>query len=159
MLRLVELSPKDDFPQDDPVVASLKESLAKRADMRVVGYSYTQERSFDVLQGAAQNEGTSGSFAGAGIGLGLGTAVGGAFGSTFAQTTGSILNTAPQSTTGQSCCVKCHAPLLGGGKFCPECGAAQFVTCCGKTFPATIKFCPECGKRSGNQTPAAEEEK
>ena len=45
------------FPQDDPVVASLKESLAKRADMRVVGYTYTQERSFDVLQGAAQNEG------------------------------------------------------------------------------------------------------
>jgi len=53
------------FPQNDPAVTALRESLSKRADMTIRGYNYTQERSFDVLQGAAENEGTAGMFAGA----------------------------------------------------------------------------------------------
>ena len=57
------------FPQDDPAITAIRSSLAKRADMEILGYNYTQERSFDVLQGAAENEGSAGAIAGAGIGL------------------------------------------------------------------------------------------
>ncbi len=34
-------------PEDDPAVKTLKDALAKRTEMDIVGYNYTQERSFD----------------------------------------------------------------------------------------------------------------
>jgi membrane protease subunit (stomatin/prohibitin family) len=42
-------------PENDPGVKILKEALAKRAQMDIIGYSYQQERSFDTLEGAAKN--------------------------------------------------------------------------------------------------------
>jgi len=44
------------------------------------GYTYQQERGFDVLGTAAANEATPGQLMGAGMGLGMGVGVGGAFG-------------------------------------------------------------------------------
>lgn len=131
------------FPQDDPAIVSLRESLAKRADMTILGYNYTQERSFDVLQGAAQNEGMAGTFAGAGIGLGLGAAVGGAVGTAVNQTTANIINTSAPSLN----CIKCNAQLEPGMNFCPQCGTAQQLSCCGKILPSETNFCPVCGKK------------
>ena len=131
------------FPQDDPAIAAIRESLAKRADMQIRGYNYTQERSFDVLQGAAENEGAAGSVAGAGIGLGIGAAVGGAVGPSILQTTSGVLNTTAGS--GQTC-RQCGAQLPPNAKFCLECGTPQGVVCCGKQLPVGTKFCPECGK-------------
>lgn len=133
------------FPQDDPAIVSLRESLAKRADMSILGYNYTQERSFDVLQGAAQNEGTAGAFAGAGLGLGMGASLGGAVAPAFGQSVNGILNTNPPSA-GSGTCISCNAMLMPNAKFCSECGAPQQVSCCGKILPAGTKFCPECGK-------------
>jgi membrane protease subunit (stomatin/prohibitin family) len=63
-------------PEDDPAVISLKNALAKKAEMGIVGFTYHQERQFDVLQTAAGNEGNAGGVMGAGIGLGLGAGVG-----------------------------------------------------------------------------------
>jgi membrane protease subunit (stomatin/prohibitin family) len=60
----------------DPAVARLKQALARRAEMAIVGFNYQQERSFDVLQSAASNEGTSGGVMGAGLGAGLGLGLG-----------------------------------------------------------------------------------
>jgi membrane protease subunit (stomatin/prohibitin family) len=60
----------------DPAVARLKQALARRAEMSIVGFNYQQERSFDVLQSAASNEGTSGGVMGAGLGAGLGLGLG-----------------------------------------------------------------------------------
>lgn len=70
-------------PEDDPAVKTLKTALAKRAEMGIVGYNYQQERSFDVLQAAAGNEGTAGGVMGAGLGLGIGAAMGVPMGQTF----------------------------------------------------------------------------
>lgn len=70
-------------PEDDPAVKTLKAALAKRAEMGIVGYNYQQERSFDVLQAAAGNEGTAGGVMGAGLGLGIGAAMGVPMGQTF----------------------------------------------------------------------------
>ena len=64
------------LPEDDPGVVSLKAALAKRAEMQIVGFNYQQERSFDVLQTAAGNEGTAGGAMGAGLGLGMGVGIG-----------------------------------------------------------------------------------
>ena len=44
--------------------------------MGIVGFNYQQERSFDVMQTAAGNEGTAGGVMGAGLGMGMGMGMG-----------------------------------------------------------------------------------
>lgn len=72
-------------PEDDPAVRSLKAALAKRAEMGIVGFTYQQERSFDVMETAAGNEGSVGTVMGAGMGLGMGLNLGGPMGQAFGQ--------------------------------------------------------------------------
>jgi membrane protease subunit (stomatin/prohibitin family) len=64
-------------PEDDPAVISLKAALAKRAELGILNLTYQQDRSLDILQTAAGNEGSAGSVLGAGIGFGLGAGLGG----------------------------------------------------------------------------------
>ncbi len=61
-------------PEEDPAVQALKAALARKAEMNIMGFTWQQERSFDVLQTAAGNEGTAGGVMGAGLGLGMGVA-------------------------------------------------------------------------------------
>ena len=56
------------------------ESAALAQKRAQEGYSYQQERQFDVLGAAASNEGGAGQMMGAGMGLGMGVGIGGAFG-------------------------------------------------------------------------------
>jgi len=74
-------------PEDDPAVVSLKKALAKRAEMGIIGFNYQQERSFDVMQTAAGNEGNAGGVMGAGMGLGMGAAMGVPLGAVLGQIT------------------------------------------------------------------------
>ncbi|MGS0648493.1 SPFH domain-containing protein [Komagataeibacter melomenusus] len=62
-------------PDNDPGVQALKSALAEKAAMNIVGYSYQQKRSFDVMETAAGNEGTAGGVMGAGMGFGMGAAM------------------------------------------------------------------------------------
>ncbi len=64
------------LPEEDLAVQALKSALAKKAEMQILGFDYQQERSFDVLQTAAANEGTAGGVIGAGIGMGMGAGIG-----------------------------------------------------------------------------------
>ena len=43
---------------------------------RIEGFTFAQERSFEVLQTGAANEGPAGAFASIGVGFGVGSAVG-----------------------------------------------------------------------------------
>ncbi len=121
------------------------------------GYTYQQERGFDVAEQAAQNE-SVGEFTNMGIGLGLmsgiggtvGGMVGGAVNDTFAGIT-----TQPQAVQSQNAfCYNCGAALTPGAAFCDECGAPQtspeVCSKCGFKFIKPGKFCPKCGtKREG----------
>ena len=60
----------------DSAVARLKEALAKKAEMNIIGYTYQQERSFDTMETAAGNQGNGGGMMNAGIGLGMGVGIG-----------------------------------------------------------------------------------
>jgi len=62
-------------PEDDIAVKSLKSALAKKAEMGIVGFTYQQEKSFEVLNSAASNTGASGTIINSGIGLGIGLGV------------------------------------------------------------------------------------
>lgn len=146
-------------PDDDPSVKRLQEALARKAEMDIVGYTYQQERSFDTLEGAAKNEGsTQAGLMGAGLGMGMGFGLGGAFGQGMAglgrvmDVTGGTGNvqfnysTSSHSNT-QHTCDKCSQPLTPGSKFCAHCGD-KYNSCdqCGADNPEGATQCKSCGK-------------
>jgi len=95
-------------PEDDPAVISLKMALAKKAEMGIIGFNYQQERSFDVMQTAAGNEGNAGGVMGAGMGLGMGAAMGVPMGAVLGQIT-------PQLQPAASPPGSAAPPAAGGG--------------------------------------------
>ena len=160
-------------PEDDTAVVKLKDALAKKAEMDIIGYSYAQERSFDTLEGAATNKGAgSAPIMGAGIGLGMGLGIGNNFGSSIGEI-GKNINinqnkecphchkqigveykfcpfcgkdsSAP--TAGQRICPKCKAYNDIHLKFCGQCGNSLIKTCpkCKEEVEDGQKFCPNCG--------------
>ncbi len=155
-IKLINFYVNDiNVPEEDPAVKKLKDALAKRAEMNIIGYNYQQERSFDTLEGAATNPGTASSgFMGAGMGLGMGVGLGGALGGQF----GGIARQINVSATEAKECPKCHSGMDKTMRFCPVCGfdtqssKAQKnddVKCsaCGAVFGKKAKFCPECGNK------------
>lgn len=124
------------------------ESQAMATKRAQEGYTYQQERGFDVAQDMAQNE-ASGQFANMGIGLGMMAGVGGTMAGVVGGAMNDALNGAPNTLTK---CVKCGALLPNNAKFCLECGEkvmqSNTIVCpeCGKTV-IKGKFCPECGHK------------
>ena len=121
------------------------------------GYTYQQERGFDVAEKVAQNEAV-GQMTNLGVGLGTMAGVGGVVGSVVGGAVNDVLsNTAipaqPTPAAG-SFCENCGAKLAVDSAFCEECGTpvATSDTCknCGYKFERAGKFCPKCGtKREG----------
>lgn len=109
---------------------------------RVQGYTYQDERRFDVLEGAAKNEGSSGTVMGATMGLGMGVGMGTGFASATRE--------AAAALDGDTViCPKCKAEVKNG-KFCPNCGASlekpkNICANCGAEIAAGARFCGNCG--------------
>lgn len=73
-------------PQDDPSVIKLKQAKDIAARISITGRDvYQMERSFDVLEKAASNEGAGGQMLAMGAGLGAGVGVGGVMGNMTSQ--------------------------------------------------------------------------
>ncbi len=126
------------------IIAS-KALAAKRAQE---GYTYQQERGFDVAEKVAENEAV-GQFTNMGVGLGtmagVGGAVAGMVGGTMREAVGAVGEVAPPKALK---CTNCGMPLAAGTKFCPECGTKVVLACpkCGTPVNGA-KFCPECGEK------------
>jgi len=85
------------IPEDDSSLIKLKEAKELAMKIKTVGKDiYQMDRSFDVMEKAAGNEGAAGSMINAGLGLGAGLSLGNAMGNQFSQT-GNNLNTNPSS--------------------------------------------------------------
>jgi len=120
------------------------------------GYTYSQERGFDVAEKVAENEAV-GEFTNMGVGLGtmagVGGTVGGMVGGMMHDAMGSITNPSATLSNTSSFCDNCGAKLAQGDAFCSECGTPVLKNnCryCGYTFERPGKFCPKCGaKREG----------
>ena len=154
------------------------EAEGKAAKRQIEGYTYQQERGFDVAQTVAANEG-SGNMSNLGIGLGVMAGVSGTVGGLVSES----ISDAVKPMSGGVCskcgnslppnakfCLECGTkvenlseneiicPNCGGktpkGKFCTECGAKLQNVCpnCGKEVPSGAKFCLECGQRIGGET-------
>lgn len=115
------------------------------------GYTYQQERGFDVAQDVAQNE-AAGQFTNMGVGLGTMAGVGGAVGGLVGGAVNGALGSSGET------CGKCGASLPANAKFCLQCGekvtAGGMLVCpeCGKTV-VKGKFCPECGHKFASVCP------
>ncbi|MGN1047808.1 MAG: SPFH domain-containing protein [Eubacteriales bacterium] len=130
------------------------EAIAKKREKE--GYTYQQERGFDVAQGAAENE-ASGQLANLGVGIammsGVSQGIGGKVNSAINEAIAEPMNNMGVNDNkyeGQFC-PKCGAKIIPNAKFCDECGAPQrfdeFCKKCGFKFTRHGNFCPECGAK------------
>lgn len=141
-------------------VIDSKAQATKRAQE---GYTYQQERGFDVAEKVAENEAV-GEFTNMGVGFGTMAGVGGAVGVMVGGMMNEAMTTAtnpqnqsapqPQVQLTQKFCDNCGAKLNEGADFCEECGAKVInsnKTCagCGYVFERDSKFCPKCGTKRG----------
>lgn len=128
------------FPDED--FEKINSILADKAAFEIMGDGrYATKRSFDVYEGAANNQsGVAGAFAAGGFGLGAAMNMGSSLGRTVGN---------PIRREDVKVCVACGARMPGNYKFCPECGASnsERVCECGAKLPSGVKFCPECGKK------------
>lgn len=132
------------IPEDDTAAKQLKDALAKRAEMNIIGFSYQQERSFDVLEGAAKNHA---SYASALLGVGASFGAGSAAGSVFDNLTKQLQM--PDLAESSVQCPSCKMFIPKESKFCPECGEPLIIHCskCGVAIQGLTKFCPKCGQK------------
>ena len=80
-----------DSDKNDPKVERILEGYAKAKERAVQGFTYQQERQFDVLETAAGNEGTSGDTMGVGMGFGMGAGIGAAFNSQISNMANNVM--------------------------------------------------------------------
>ena len=136
---------------NDPAVKKLREALAAKAEMDILGYNYQQKRSFDTMETAAGNQGAGGALLGAGMGVGMGVGVGMPMGNMM----GAIAQNLQTAQT--ISCPKCGMNIAADSIFCPRCGENlkqksspdRSIVCtqCGGKSPEGTKFCPHCGRR------------
>jgi membrane protease subunit (stomatin/prohibitin family) len=153
--------------ENDPAVTRLRDALARKAELQILGTDFAQAESFEVMKRAASNEGgTVAPFVGAGLGLGLGAGIGaqGAQLSSVVQPTAMACPgcTTPVPQGAKFCpgcgrgtqasapaCASCRSPLPAGARFCAGCGTPTSAKCpgCGTESPGGSKFCPGCGTK------------
>lgn len=130
------------------------DSQAQATKRMQEGYTYAQERGFDVAEKAAANEGV-GQMTNLGVGLGMmsgvGSTVGGVVGNAVGVALNSTVNNSAQATE-SGFCDNCGAKLIAGATFCDECGTAvaskdDVCVNCGYKFERAGKFCPKCGTK------------
>lgn len=128
------------FPDED--FEKINKILEDKAAFEIMGDGrYATKRSFDVYEGAANNQsGVAGAFAAGGIGLGAAMNMG----ASMNQTVGN-----PIHREDTKVCASCGAQIPISSKFCSECGFnnSEIVCECGNKLAPGTKFCPECGKK------------
>lgn len=131
------------FPDED--FERVSKILEEKAAFEIMGDGrYATKRSFDVYEGAANNQnGVAGAFAAGGMGLGA-----------SANMMQSLNHTVkppviPDSGEEKRECPSCHTHIAKNARFCPECGTdlMKLVCECGNKLTPEMKFCPQCGKK------------
>ena len=125
-------------------------SAARARSRSREGYTYQDERRFDVLEGAAKNESAAGGLVNLGVGMGAGVGLTKEFGrmSDFGGNQQQGYQQPQQTAAGH--CSKCGSPLTPGAKFCSGCGSPveakpAFCPNCGTRCPDGARFCTNCG--------------
>ena len=110
------------------------------------GYTYHDEKRYDILSSAAKSRGLA-AFANGNGGASI-------IDSQLNDITTSAMGTPKSSSaSAQNRCSKCNATIAEGSKFCTECGTPRaekkFCSQCGTVTVPGSKFCTSCGARFG----------
>ena len=108
---------------------------------------YQRKRSLDVMEAAANNQGTAGTLLSGGMGLGMGVQM-------MSQATNMTQQASQATQPGLAVfeCPKCKEKIPASSKFCSQCGAdlaSMACPSCGAAVSAGSKFCDQCGKTLG----------
>lgn len=103
---------------NDPSVVKLRNALAEKAEMEIIGFNYQQKRTFDTMESAAQNQ-SNGGLINAGLGMGIGMGLGVPMGNTM----GHMAENFNMTKQAQKFCSNCGESLSANAKFCPSCGS------------------------------------
>ena len=118
---------------------------AQAAKRSLEGYTYHQEKSYEIGKEVAKNE-AIGQYTNLGVGLGMISGMSGAVGDKISNTvTGAFVNS-------NNNCPKCGTENKKDSKFCKKCGSSleipsDFCTNCGQKLDIDSDFCPNCGKK------------
>lgn len=117
----------------------------------IEGYSYQQERGFNVAEKMASNEG-AGNFSSAGIGLGIMSGIGSVVGNNVGSIVSDTMGGLREETNEITYCDNCGAKIIPGAAFCDECGQplikkSNCCPKCGYVYERPGKFCPKCGAK------------
>lgn len=140
----------------------------KAYEQRELGYTYQQQRSFDVMDKAATSNGDGGGTRGQFMDMAMGLAMGNKMGAIVGTQIGGVAAVMDATPEAMKICPTCNAQVKENQKFCPECGSvltqnkkkSDAAPCihCGAEISANSKFCPECGKPQKIQCPTCNAE-
>ena len=138
-----------DIPDEEK--RKIQEGQFQRLQMDQLGDDrYQRMRSFDVLENAANNPGTTGTLMGAGLGLGMGAQMM-QQANVMNQSSGMQQAAQPVALKGIFCS-KCGTALSSDERFCHKCGNATgpaLCPHCNNQLKPEANFCASCGKPVG----------
>ena len=127
--------------------STIIDSEAKAHKRETEGYSYQDERQYNVLDKMASNNAV-GQFTNMGVGLGVMSSVS----SKVSDTVNKNVVGAFTKNDNSTICSNCGYENANGTKFCIKCGnnmTGSVCSICGKKLPNDAVFCPYCGKKVG----------
>jgi membrane protease subunit (stomatin/prohibitin family) len=141
--------------QETKAKSTVIEAEATARKREIEGYTYQQEKGFEVAKEVARNEAV-GQFSNVGVGLGMITGVGSEIGRTVSGAASQAVHNVTESSNpsmGKRFCMNCGHELSAGAAFCEKCGTKVNVqdSCsnCGFVFTNDANFCPKCGTKRG----------
>lgn len=160
-LRLVNFNVTDIAPvENDSSYLALKKALEKRAEMQVLGYNYQQERTYDILDAAASNEGTPSEFIGAGLGMSMGMNIGNTVGNFMGGTISSMqeqsavpnMQEQPTVPNQQNQPADLNKKEAQTEKKEADKQPERICQNCNSILPENARFCPTCGAEQQQDT-------
>ena len=127
--------------------STIIDSEAKAHKRETEGYSYQDERQYNVLDKMASNNAV-GQFTNMGVGLGVMSSVS----SKVSDTVNKNVVGAFTKNDNSTICSNCGYENANGTKFCIKCGnnmSGSVCSSCGKKLPNDAAFCPYCGRKVG----------
>lgn len=123
-------------------------SEAKAYARQTEGYTYHDEKRYEVLSDAAKNEGPASGFMNVGMGLGMGSAIG----AQIKDTASAVMNNGAAPAALDMRCPACDSLMDANAKFCPACGTKRpernrFCSNCGAEVASGARFCSSCGTK------------
>jgi membrane protease subunit (stomatin/prohibitin family) len=144
--RQLQLEAQRELTRADIAAGKIdRESAAQARKRQREGYTYQDERRFDVLHTAMENDGTAANVSNQFLDMGIGLGMAGTVGKMFGETLGNVNNSTINGMSG----VGMVPPTQNITGTAPGTGGAAKITCkeCGKELDSTARFCQYCGAK------------